>query len=29
MKEFVVEILEDMGYKTRGYIVIEIIKCEI
>lgn len=29
IKEFVVEIPEDMGYKAGGYIQIEIPKCEI
>jgi len=29
IKEFVVEIEEDMGYKAGGYIQIEIPKCEI
>src|SRR5690606_25178487 len=29
IKEFVVEIPEDMGYKAGGYIQIEIFPCEI
>ena len=29
IKEFVVEIPEDMGYKAGGYIQIEIPECEI
>ena len=29
IKEFVVEIPEDMGYKAGGYIQIEIPPCEI